>query len=170
MATSLTTKLNLDFSWKFISTDATSSRQIVDANSINVFDTLTNGTVIDTADLKWDDRRTVNSGADDDIDLAGVLTDPFGTTITFAKICGIIIRNRNTTAGEILHVGGGSATFHTFLGATGDLIKIGPDGVFCLWNPSLAGYAVTATTADILRLSGVGGDITYDICLIGRSA
>lgn len=170
MATTLTAKLDCQFSWKFIDTDAASGAQIVDSNSVSIVDSLANGTVINTVNRKWSDRRTVNDAANDDLDLAGGLTDPFGNAITFAKVCGLIVHNRNTTAGENLVVGGGSNPWITWLGATGDQVVVAPDGVLLLWNPSLAGYAVTASTGDILRLTGSGGNITYDIALIGRSA
>ena len=45
---------------------------------------ITDGTTANKADLLYADERTVTTGADDDIDLAGVLTDAFGTTITAA--------------------------------------------------------------------------------------
>lgn len=170
MAKTLRTKMDLGFEWTYTNTDADSGRSVTDSNAISVIKTLSSGVAIDNADLQWNDRRTVNDAANDDLDLAGGLTDAFGATLTFAKIKGIVVYNRNTTAGHMLHIGGGSNTFNTFLGADGDIIKVGPDGLFVIWNPSLAGYAVTASTGDILRLSGSGGDITYDIAIIGTSA
>lgn len=170
MATNLSVSLDASLSWNYRDIDAASGYTITDNNSVNTRDSLVNGTVIDAADIIWRDQRTVNDAANDDLDLAGGLTDAFGNTLTFVKIKGIYIKNRNTTAGESLDVGGGTNTFNTWLGADGDIITIGPNGLFMLWNPSLAGYAVTAGTGDVLRLTGSGGNITYDIVLLGTSA
>lgn len=170
MATNLRTTLSVSLSWLFRNLDD-SGRVITDQNSITVNDSLENGTVLDTADLLWWDRRTVNDTVDDDLDLAGVLETSFGGAATFVKVKGIFVTNRNTAAGENLIIGGdGAAGFTSWLGAATDTVVIGPNGLLLLWNPSLAGYAVTATTGDILRLTGSGGDITYDIALVGTTA
>lgn len=170
MATNLRTTLNVAMNWLYRNIDSDSGRETRDSNSISIVDVLENGVVIDTADKIWYDRRTVNDAADDDLDLAGGVTDAFGNALTFAKIKAILVHNRNTTAAENLLVGGGSAPIVSHLGAGGDIVRVGPGGVFLLWNPSLAAYAVTATTADILRLTGSGGDITYDIAVVGTSS
>ena len=170
MAKTLRTKLDFSLEWTYSNTDADSGRAIVDGNSISLIKSMGSGTTAGLADLKWDDRRTVNDAANDDLDLAASLTDSFGASLTFVKIKGIAVYNRNTTAGHNLVIGGGSNTFSSWLGATGDTITVGPEGLFVLWNPSLAGYAVTAGTGDILRLTGSGGNIVYDIAIIGTSA
>lgn len=170
MATTLSTKLDATLSWTYRNIESGSGRTITDDNSVSLVQTLANGSLINQADIIYRTQATVNDAANTDIDLAGSLSDAFGNTLTFSLIKGIWISNKNTTAAENLDVGGGSNTFDSWLGATGDVITVGPGGVFCLWNPSLAGYAVTATTGDILRLTGEGGNITYDLVLVGVSA
>ena len=171
MATNLRTQLSVSLSWLFRNIDSDSGRTVTDAASMTLNQSLADGLVLNSADLLWHDRRTVNDSSDDDLDLAGVLSTSFGSTATFAKVKGIYIANLNTEAGDNLVVGGdGSAGFTSWLGDPSDKVVIGPGGLLLLWNPSLAGYAVTATTADILRLTGSGGNITYDIALVGTTA
>lgn len=128
-----------------------------------------NGTAADQANAVYTDTRTVGGSADDDIDLAGILVDGLGSTITFTSIKGIII-NSVSANGDALHLtDDGAAGFFTYLGATGDIIKIRPGGTFALVNPEADGYAVTATTGDILRITNAdSSSATYDIILIGE--
>lgn len=145
-------------------------------------DSLADGALIDQADEIWHDQRTVDAGVDDDLDLAGVLTNALGDTVTFAKIKAIILENTSVTAGDNLRIGGGEAdagtnAFDTWLDEAGgaadggiNQVIVGPGGCFCLFNPSLAGYGVTAGTADILRIANTtASNITYNIILIGVS-
>lgn len=136
----------------------------------------TNGTGANQSDILFLDERTVGDGSDDDIDLAGVLTDAFGTTVAMAEMTGIVVANRrisgtaNTTD---LTIGAGSNPFLGFVGGTTPTIgPIKPGGVFALFAGDAAGIGtVTATTADILRITnGAGAANTYQIMLLGRSA
>ena len=139
--------------------------------AVQFSDALTNGTAVNTADLFWSDQRSVATGTPDDLDLAGGLTDLYGNTLTFARIKGIYIHNTSTTAAEILSVGGdATAAFVNWVDNSSDVINVGPDGVMFLYTPSAAGYAVTATTGDILQVASDSGTITYNIVLIGASA
>ena len=109
MATELRTELNVVMSWLYRNIDTDSGRETRDANAISIKDVLENGVVLDTADKIWYDRRTVNDAANDDLDLSGGVTDAFGTALSFAKVKGLLVNNRNTTAAQNLLVGGGSA-------------------------------------------------------------
>ena len=170
LATNLRTKLNVSLEWLYRNIDSVSSREVRDSNSISLVDVLENGTVIDTADKVWTSRATVNDAATTSLDLAGGVTDAFGNALTFVKVKAIAIMNRNTTAGHNLVVGGNANAFASWLGAANDKVTVGPGGFLLLWNPSLAGYAVTAATGDILDLTGSGGNIVYDIAIVGTSA
>jgi hypothetical protein len=137
---------------------------------------LTDGTGAGNADLLYVAERTVATATDDDIDLAGVLSDVFGTTLTFAELVGILIINKqkdgtaNTTD---LTIGGGSNPFVGFLGGTTPTVgPIKPGGMFMLMSPDAAGIGtVTAGTGDILRITNsAGASNTYQIAIVGRSA
>jgi len=137
---------------------------------------LADGTAADQADLMFVNQRTVASASNDDLDLAGVLTDFNGATITFAEIVAVLVINgpksgsANTTD---LTIGAGSNPFTGFLGGTAPTIgPIKPGGVVFLFAGDAAGLGtVTTGTGDILRIANSSGaSATYQICLIGRSA
>lgn len=169
MATSLTTQYSGQVSWDHSWDDDDTGRVIRDQNTLPRIHDLAYGTGKDQCDLKFYDRRTLLAGNNDDLDLAGGLTDERGQTLTFARIKLIYIRNLMSTVGYKLNVGGGANPFATWLGAAGDIVTIGPDGELRLFDPSAAAYAVTAGTGDILRITAVGGNITYDVLLLGAS-
>lgn len=136
---------------------------------------LASGTAASQADLMYISERTVASDTDDDIDLAGSLADTFGTTITMAEVVAIMVVNgpksgvANTTD---LTIGGATSAFEGFISADGTIGPIKPGGVFFVAAGDAAGIgAVTASTADILRVTNSSGaSNTYQIGIIGRSA
>lgn len=167
----LSTFLDMTLRWEH--TSALDFSTVRDDGQLVLSDSLTDGVIVDKADKKFTDRRSL-AATTENLDLAGGLTDAFGVTLTFAKVKAIAIRNNNTTAGENLTIGGGSdgsgtAAFPLFAHAS-DKYTLGPGGIFFVWEPSLAGKAVTATSADILRLDSGASTVSYDIIIIGTSA
>jgi hypothetical protein len=135
-----------------------------------------NGTGAGQSNLLFTDERTVGSGANDDIDLAGVLTDVFGATLTFVEITGVIVINApksgpaNTTN---LTIGNAASPFVGFLGGTAPTIgPLRPGAVFAIAAGDAAGLgAVTPATADLLRIANsAGASAVYQIAILGRSA
>lgn len=175
MARSLTANLSVGFRWNYQET--TDLATAGSSEGLTITDALTSGITLDKADRLFADTRSVTASGNDDIDLSGSLTDPLGQTVTFGKIKGILLHNKSTTAGDILQISGdGTQGFTTWLkdsnANSAHGVKVGPDGVFTLWNPSLAAYSVTATTADILRITELGGanTVSYDLVLIGTNS
>lgn len=139
--------------------------------------TFEEGTGANQADLPYIAERQVADGGNDDIDLAGVLTDIFGETITNAEIAALFVLNQRKSSGTAnttdLTIGGGSNPFLGFLGGTTPTIGPLKPGAGCfLFAGDAAGLgAVTASTADILRISNSAGAVNnYQIGIIGRSA
>ncbi len=131
---------------------------------------LASGTTGSLQDRVWSDLQSVANGAPDTWDLAGTLTSELsGATVTFVEVVGIWIRNKSTTTGEILEIGAGSNPLLNFIKATGDAIKIGPGGVLLITSP-VDGFAVTASTGDVLTITSASGTIAYEIAIWGRSA
>jgi len=132
---------------------------------------LSNGTGASQADKLFSDQRTIAPSGNDDLDLAGVLVDPLGGTITMARIKGLIVvaaaANTNTVV-----MGLGSNPITTILGGTTPTLTIRPGGFMALFAPDAVAYVVTAATADILRFanSGAGTVVNYDIIIFGSSA
>lgn len=129
---------------------------------------LTNGTSADMANMIWTDTRTIVASGTDDLDLAGVLADAYGATITFTKIKGIIISAAAANTNLVL-VGGNTNGFVNWVADKTDIIKVRPGGTFALYANDSTGYAVTASTGDILTIanSSSGTSVTYDVVLIG---
>lgn len=137
--------------------------------SNNTF-SFTDGTGAAQIQTVFSDERSLNASSNEELDLAGVLADAFGNTITFAAIKGIIVKAAATN-GDTISVGGSAANgFDSWVGATGDLVKVNPGGIFVLLDPGATGYAVTASTGDLLKItndnSGAAG--VYQITLIGE--
>lgn len=139
--------------------------------SLNKKLTFSNGVAAGQADIVFTDERSVNAASNDDIDLAGALTDAFGGVITSAEIVGIIITAASAN-GNALNVGGGLNPWITAWLATGDGIKVFPNGVFASFAYDANGLGtVTAATADILRVANPGGAAcTYKIVILARTA
>jgi len=147
-----------------------------DDRIIRKVQSLADGTGANQADLMYVAERTVADGANDDIDLAGSLTDGFGNTITAAEIVAICIINEqqdgtaNTTD---LTIGGATNAFEGFLGGTSPTIgPIKPGGVFFIGAGDAAGIgAVSGGSTDELRVTnGSGAANTYQIGILARSA
>lgn len=133
---------------------------------------LGNGTTAGKADRVFSDRRTLAASGTEDLDLAGTLLDAFGAAITFARIKGLIIAAAAGNVNNVIIGSAASAPWITLLGATHTL-TLRP-GAFVAVGTGVAdaiGYAVTATTADLLKIanSGAGTGVTYDIHIIGAS-
>lgn len=130
----------------------------------------TSGTAASEQDLVWSDRDSVANGAPDTFDLSGGLTSKLdGSAVTFVEVTDLWIRNKSTTTGENLQVGGGSNPWVTWVGASGDIVIVPPGGILKLSSP-IDGFGVTAGTGDILQIASSSGTISYDIKIEGRSA
>lgn len=131
------------------------------------------GTGAGQANKLYSAVRTFAS-ANDDLDLAGGITDNQGQTLTFARVIAVMVRNRSTSNG--ITVGGSPSNAWTAMLGSGSTIALAaaPGGTststgtsaLLLFNPSAAGWAVTSGTGDIFRISGTAGQ-SYDLVILG---
>lgn len=130
--------------------------------------TFTDGAAASMIDTHWSDERTLAASATEDLDLAGGLTDAFGTAITFARVKVIIIIAASGNTNNV-QVGGAGSTFINWVANSSDIVNIRPGGILVLVAPDATGYAVTATTGDLLRIgnSAAGTSVTYKIYIGG---
>ncbi|MFE6408155.1 hypothetical protein ACFVOR_14615 [Streptomyces sp. NPDC057837] len=143
------------------------------AQSLSRSMSLGSGTGAGKADRVFSDRRTLAASATEDLDLAGVLLDAFGSAITFARIKGLIIAAAAGNTNNVVVGAAATNAWATLLGATGTVIL--RPGAFLAVGTGVAdatGYAVTAGTGDLLKVanSGAGTPVTYDVHIIGASA
>jgi hypothetical protein len=131
------------------------------------------GTGSGQADRLFSDTRTIAASSNDDLDLAGVLVDPLGATLTFARVKTLIVKAASANANTLIMGGAASNPVTTILGGTTPTLTLRPDGLLVLdVGADATGYAVTAATADILRFTngGAGSSVTYDVIIVGSSA
>ncbi len=142
-----------------------------EAPTVSLNKSLTNGTGANQADVQWHDTRTLSSGASEDLDLGALTSTLDGSALTFAKIKAIWIKNKSTTSTEVLTVGAAASNpWIGWLKGADDILDIGPSGVEFGWNP-IDGWAVAATTGDVLKIAASSGDtIEYDIVIVGTTA
>lgn len=132
---------------------------------------LTSGTAAGQADILWTDTRTLGASATENLDLAGVLTDAFGATLTAAKVKAVMISADAANTNNVVVGGHASAAFVGWFGDATDTIVLKP-GYFFLLGGSGTGYTVTATTGDLIKVLNSAGTtgVTYSITVIGTSA
>jgi hypothetical protein len=134
--------------------------------------TLLSGTAANQADLVFGDTRTLAASATEDLDLAGVLSAPFGGTVTFARVKMILVTADPGNTNNVI-VGGASATqFIGPLGAATHTIAVQPGGMYMAVAPGTTAWPVTAATADLLKVanSSSGTPVSYTIVIVGASA
>jgi len=183
MATSTkgTTFVNLDFGGTLLNVitgttlSATVSRAGINSASGVSLDpaaSYTDGTGAGQANKWYLNYRTLAATTNDDLDLAGVLTDPFGSTLTFTAIKSIFVAiDYGSTAYDgtkSLTIGPGSAS--NFF--AGPFAGTNPtqtfDKFFIACIGTAAGWTVTAATGDILRIRNPGASsVSYLIWIQG---
>lgn len=166
MATTLQSDISSSLRWTFQTTDGADARTTTDANSISLIDSLVDGNGLDQANLIIHARATVPVATPLSVDLAGTLKDSFGNTITMTKVKAIGIAIPYLAGGGDLTVGG---TFTSYLGGTTPTLFIKNGGGVFLWNPTAAGYAVTAGTGDTLTLTATTATVVADYVVIGAT-
>lgn len=114
------------------------------------------------------DERSLSASGTENIDVAGVLTDALGNTITMTAVKAVFILADEDNTNDV--VVGGDAT-NTVLGifsAEAGAINVKPGGVF-MWVAPKTGAAVVAGTGDLLMItnSAAGTSVTYKIVILG---
>ncbi len=114
--------------------------------------TLEDGTGSFQANAEYFGVRSLNGSSNEDLDLAGVLADPFGNTLTFTKIKAIWMMN---VAGQTAAFRIGPASSNGFMGPfvdVSDRLAVLPGSCIQLENLD-AGWTVTSGTGDKLNVA-----------------
>jgi hypothetical protein len=144
---------------------------------------LTNGTGANQANRAWQDRaRTLLSGATENLDLfdlgaidigAGAGKSALGQAINLAKVVGLLIHVDPASAGTLKIGGEGSGAAWNSVVDGNDTAKLsgfGADSFLFLFCPTLAAWDVADATNHLLKFEAVGGNVTYSVYLVGRTA
>lgn len=132
---------------------------------------LASGVGANQADIIWTDERTITASSSEDLDLAGVLADAFGATVAAAELVAILVIANAANTNNVV-IGDASSPIPLF-GGTNPTFAIKPGGFFFVAAPNAAGLlTVGAGSTDDLKVanSGSGTSVTYQICVIGRTA
>lgn len=177
MATSLSiSPATASITWTFSNTNSFGTSSSCNA-SFTYSDVLSNGTGADAARYLYAATLTISASATTNLDLAGTLEDLYGNTITFTKVKGIFVHHKTTTTATSVLVGGhATAAFGNWITSADTLdndqpsIRVRNNGCFFLSCADSTGYAVTATTDDILSITNEDGTnaATVDVCIWGE--
>lgn len=131
--------------------------------------TFTNGSGALQVSKRWmSSGRSLAASTAETHDLSGSLVDDLGNAVVFTEIKGILIYAAPTNGGN-LQVGAATAALVGLFVNVNDIIIVKPGGFFAWGCADATGAAVTATTADGLKVenmdSGAAG--VYDILIIG---
>lgn len=127
------------------------------------------GVGADQAKEVFSDIRTLTASSNEDLDLSGVLLDPFGVAIVMTKIKALIVKADPANVNDVVVGAAAANAISTIFGATTHSIKVKPGGLLVLVAPDVNGYGITAATADLLRVTngGAGTSVNYTIIVIG---
>lgn len=142
------------------------------------------GTGENQANQIWQDRRILGGTVGETIDLIGTLKNAFGELVNMVAVKAIIIINRSdettttpshsaTDADMIIGDTGTAGTeFQGPFDDAGDSIKLEAGGMFCITNPTAAGWAAGLGASDLLYIKNNDAvdELMYDIVLIGESS
>jgi hypothetical protein len=129
------------------------------------------GTASGQGDLLFSDRRSLAASASENLDLAGVLKDPLGTTLTFGHVKWIYIKAAAANTNDVCVGGAGSNTFVGPFADASDIVCVKPGGVALLAVAAGVGWVVTPSTGDLLEVANSAGTtgVTYDVIIAGTS-
>lgn len=133
--------------------------------------TFASGTGANQADIVWTSTRTLAASATEDLDLAGVLADAFGTTVAAAELVAILVTADAANTNNVL-IGDATAPIPLFIG-TNPAFAVKPGGFFFVAAPAAAGLlTVGAGATDDLKIANSGGTtgVTYTIAILARTA
>jgi hypothetical protein len=133
---------------------------------------MASGTGANQADRIFHDTRTLTASANEDLDLAGVLTDAFGATLTFARIKTLVVAADAGNTNNVIVGAAATNAFVNWVGAATHTVTVRPGGLLLVAASDATAYAVTVGTGDLLRIANSAGgtSVTYSIVLVGASA
>jgi hypothetical protein len=169
MASSVTGSITVGWSFTTLTTGGNSLGSPKAVETLSISQAFTSGTTSNAVDLSFGKSFTLSASATNTHDVAGSLVDGLGNTLTMAEVVGVLIYNTTLTTGSYLTVGADTNALINMLNAAGT-VRVGPGGVFLCYSP-VDGFAVTASTGDIIKVVNAGvGSTTYSLAIIGRSA
>lgn len=127
------------------------------------------GAGADLVDVAFSDRRSLGSGASEDLDLLSGLVDVFGVPVDLQRLKAILVIADKANAHDLL-LGGGVAAVVGPLAASSYKVRIRPGGFALMACRDALGWNLVAG-AENLRFTndGTGSSVTYTVVLLGVS-
>jgi hypothetical protein len=128
---------------------------------------ITHGTGDGQAQLCYQGVRSLATGANEDLDVAGSLTNLYGAAV-FTKLKLVVFYAAKTNTTNITVSRPAANGVPLFAAVSDALAPLKPGGFFAFADPSTAGVAVTAATADLINVANSAGATgTYTVVLCG---
>lgn len=165
MSTDLTGKTSVVIDLKNIK--ALDLNEVMDELNIDSGIKWTFGTGSNQANVLFHDKRTVDQGASETLDLnaSGTLKDAFGDALTMDAIKFLYIKN--TSADLTVSVFGGAALDLLIMSGTTDSLKL-PPGSFMMWAcPTAPGIVTTVNKNLKLTVSAGSGSAIIEVAALG---
>jgi hypothetical protein len=170
MTTTLRSKIDVQLGWTW--RDRVGPFVLTDDNRLVLTKDLSDGSGSGQADVVWHAAgQILVAGQSTTLELAALVQSVFNDTILIALACvkAILIVNRNAAGNAFLLVGGsGVDEWSAPFGMLGDTIKVMPASPLVLAN--LADGWIVEAGFETLQLEAVGGDVAYDIAILGTAA
>lgn len=139
------------------------------AQALSFLENMASGTANGQSDLGFiDTARALGSGASENFDFTGSLTDALGATIAAVEVTAIAVRNPSSNTVNLTLGNAASNGIALYQGAIANTHILKPGDWFVSY--SLSGWAVVAGTADLLKVLAGAAAMTYDIGFLARSA
>jgi len=141
-----------------------------DILDMTLTDSLADGRGEDAGNLLYFTSGSIAASGSAAFDLAGTLTDAYGSTVNFDRVKGIFVKNTSTTNGSQINV---VDTHGIYSVASGDGVKLipGTNGAafMYIFTPDATAWDVTATSKDTITLNNIDSSniATYQIAVIG---
>lgn len=166
MATSLQSDYSVKTGFTFTKTEDDDSGSVQSQRLSSA--SLTDGTTSGTADRIYFDKLVLAASAATSLDLAGSLTDYFGSTITFVNVRHMQFALSNASS---VTIGGAAATAFEGWISTGGTVTLETGGVLFIGG-SATTYPVGAGSTDKLKIlnNDSGNSATIDLVIVGTSA
>ena len=110
----------------------------------------------------WVARRSLASGASSVFNLAGAVTNSFGTKLTMDEVRLMAVSLPSSNLNTLVIGGATNNTFAAWTGAANDTVTIRPGGFFLLVGPDATGYVVSSN-GNLKFANGGTNTITFDI-------
>ncbi len=169
MTTNLRSKIEAQLGWTW--RDHVDTSPVVDSNRLKFEQEMIDGCETNQADAVWHAKnQTLSAGASTTLELDALEKELFGDTIfiTMLKLKSLLITNNNTGDTGYLVVGGAASdAWHAPFGGADDTLEVMPGGALLLANPR-DGWDVAVDARD-LKITAVGGSVTYDIAILGTA-